>query len=114
MQLVKFVGTASRNDGTGVISGLEGRPDILLGGEGHLTDDELAGLARSGLVLQLVDLEDESLEALRSRADLLDLDTGGLKSKKDLVAAIHGRLETTAVPPDPTDQTGSAGTGPTT
>lgn len=52
--LVKFTGTASRNDGTGVITGLEDRPDILLGGEGELTVDEYEGLSRSGLVLEIV------------------------------------------------------------
>lgn len=115
MKLVKFVGTASRNDGTGVISGLEGRPDILLGGEGHLTDDEYAGLSQSGLVLQVIDLGEESLDALKDRAELLGLDVSNLRSKKDYVEAIHGRLETEAVPPEPTvapDQTAS--TGPTT
>jgi hypothetical protein len=118
MPLVKYVRNADPNSGTAVITGLEDRPDIPIGGEGELTQDEFHTLTSAGLILEVVgdDLEDLGRSELDDRLTAAGLDPKDYKNKQEAVDALRdvgsaGTPSSEELPPSATTGPGGVAGG---
>lgn len=89
MKQYKYVRNADPTLATAVIKGLQGG-DLILGGQGELTDEEVTLLESRGVVLEQVDdgLNSMHVDELRDEAEKLGVDHKGLK-KSELIEAVR-------------------------
>lgn len=86
---------------------LDGRPDIVMGDIGEVTEPEYQRLVGLGHVLEVVDVDNMKQEELQEIADQRGLvvegsGKGGNVTKKDLVNAISQSVDTAEPTPAPT------------